>query len=85
MVNRDRKVDQCAKKVGIAFKMAWRWDKARTLDASQTSTGMVIGRDWVAEKQRVGLSPVCGASVSVLGGQKQNGMQTGSERAHRCR
>jgi putative resolvase len=50
----DMKLSQYAKKAGVTYKTAWRWYKAGALDAYQTSTGMVIVRDPVAEKPETG-------------------------------
>jgi len=48
------KLSQYAKKMGVTYKTAWRWDKAGQLDAYQTPTGMVVVREHQTEKPGTG-------------------------------
>src|SRR5260370_1522517 len=48
------KLSQYARKGGIRYERAWRWDKGGTLDAYQTPNGMVIVRDLQIERTGTG-------------------------------
>ena len=48
------KVRHYAKHVGVRYTIAYRWYKAGTLDAYQTTTGSISVRDTLDEKPVVG-------------------------------